>query len=234
MDDILERFDAVADDYDDFTDRIPRYDVLTETIREILVLWGDQAPPRAVCELGCGTGRLAHWIADRFEPERYVGVDGSGEMIRRARDRFETAPTAVPRVEWKQTRFEEWRPEGTFDWIVSSLAVHHLEDPRKRDLLNRMDDALRPGGHVLLCDLVRRPGDLLDFYREIRRRRTLRGGGSEEAFERRWQMHVQNDVPADLDDLLDWFEGRGWEGVDCVWKDMNRVIVIGTRPPGED
>lgn len=233
MDDLLERFDDAAEDYDAFTDRIPRYDVMTETIREVLALWGDEDPPEAVCELGCGTGRLGRWIVERFQPGRYLGVDGSESMLRRAAERFEEDPVPESRVDWERARFEEWDPRGRFDWIVSSLAVHHLEDPGKRRLLDRVDGVLRPGGHVLLCDLVRRPGDLLNFYREIRRRRTLRTGGTEETFEERWQMHVQNDVPADWRDLLRWFEERGWRGVDCVWKDMSRVIVIGTRPAAD-
>lgn len=229
MSDLVDRFDDIADDYDAFTDRIPRYDVMTETIREVLDLWADGSTPEAVCELGCGTGRLAHWIVKRFEPDRYLGVDGSGDMLRRARSRLDEL-TGETRLEWQQLLFKEWRPEDTYDWVLSSLSVHHLEDPEKRKLLERIDGALRPGGHVLLCDLVRRPDDLLDFYREIRRRRTLRMGYTEEAFEQRWEMHVQNDVPADWRDVLEWFEQLGWTGVDCVWKDMNRAIVIGTQP----
>ena len=53
----------------------------------------DEAPPQLpVLELGCGTGQLAHYLADRRTD--VVGLDLSLEMIRRTRARGVTALVA--------------------------------------------------------------------------------------------------------------------------------------------
>ncbi len=42
-------------------------------------------------------------------------------------------------------------PESAFDLIVSSMAMHHIQDVSTA--LSRLHDCLRPGGRVALADL---------------------------------------------------------------------------------
>jgi SAM-dependent methyltransferase len=51
-------------------------------------------------------------------------------------------------------RLEDRLPDGSFDLVVSALAVHHLDAAAKADLFVRVADQLRPGGRFVLGDVV--------------------------------------------------------------------------------
>jgi ubiquinone/menaquinone biosynthesis C-methylase UbiE len=72
----------------------------------------------SVLELGCGTGDLLHVL----KPRRGVGVDFSGEMVRRARERY-------PDLEFRQADMENLDHWGeTFDVLILADVVGHLQD----------------------------------------------------------------------------------------------------------
>jgi SAM-dependent methyltransferase len=51
-------------------------------------------------------------------------------------------------------RLEDPLPRGPFDLVVSALAVHHLDRAGKADLFSRVSRVLRPGGRLVLGDVV--------------------------------------------------------------------------------
>ena len=72
----------------------------------------------SVLELGCGTGDLLHAL----KPRRGVGVDFSGEMVKRARERH-------PDLEFREADIENLESWGeTFDVLVLADVVGHLQD----------------------------------------------------------------------------------------------------------
>jgi ubiquinone/menaquinone biosynthesis C-methylase UbiE len=72
----------------------------------------------SVLELGCGTGDLLHAL----KPRRGVGVDFSGEMLKRAGERY-------PDLEFRQGNVENLEPWGeTFDVLILADVVGHLQD----------------------------------------------------------------------------------------------------------
>jgi tRNA (cmo5U34)-methyltransferase len=113
----------------------------------------------AILELGVGTGETAAAVMAVHPAARLVGIDESGPMLARARDRF---PAADLRVQ----RLEDLLPEGSYDLVVSALAVHHLDAAGKADLFRRVRERLRPGGRFVLADVVI-PGDPHDVVTPI-------------------------------------------------------------------
>ena len=72
----------------------------------------------SVLELGCGIGDLLHVL----KPRRGVGVDFSGEMVRRARERY-------PDLEFREADMENLDHWGeTFDVLILADVVGHLQD----------------------------------------------------------------------------------------------------------
>lgn len=113
-------------------------------------------------EVGCGTGSFARQLAARCK--RVVAIDLSAEMIRVARERASQTenlkPKQVGKVEFQSADVEfqladvmTWEfPRGQFDFICSIATMHHLP---QRELLPKMRDALRPGGVLVVLDLVK-------------------------------------------------------------------------------
>jgi SAM-dependent methyltransferase len=101
-------------------------------------------------EVGCGSGAFARALAGRAR--RVLALDLSPEMIRVARAH------APPRanLEYRVADAAETElPHERFDCIASLATLHHLAP---RDALARLRDALRPGGVLLVLDLVSDPG----------------------------------------------------------------------------
>jgi tRNA (cmo5U34)-methyltransferase len=101
----------------------------------------------AILELGVGTGETAATVMALHPAARLVGIDESEPMLARARDRF---PDADLRVQ----RLQDPLPEGSYDLVVSALAIHHLDPAGKADLFRRLRARLRPGGRFVLADVV--------------------------------------------------------------------------------
>ena len=97
-------------------------------------------------EIGCGTGAFARDLAKICK--RVVALDLSSEMIRIARARsgqFEN-------LEFELANAMTWNfPQSHFDFVCSIATLHHVQ---QLPLLVKMRDALRPGGVLVILDLV--------------------------------------------------------------------------------
>jgi tRNA (cmo5U34)-methyltransferase len=99
---------------------------------------------KTILELGVGTGMTGRAVLERHPGARLVGIDESEAML----------AAAELEGDLRVSRLEDPLPEGSFDLVVSCLAVHHLEPDAKRDLFRRVAEALRPGGRFVLADVV--------------------------------------------------------------------------------
>jgi cyclopropane fatty-acyl-phospholipid synthase-like methyltransferase len=96
-----------------------------------------------VLDLGCGSGipALREIVA---RGHKAMGVDVSGEQIRRARQN-------VPEAEIVHaSALDVELPAGMFDAVVSFYVIDHVPRERHGDLLASVHGWLRPGGWVLL------------------------------------------------------------------------------------
>jgi 2-polyprenyl-3-methyl-5-hydroxy-6-metoxy-1,4-benzoquinol methylase len=94
---------------------------------------------RRVLDLGCGVGQLAHHLATRGATE-VIGVDISERMLAIAR-----AEWSHPRVTYRRESLEALAfPSARFDLVVSSLALHYVED--YVGLIARISGWLERGG----------------------------------------------------------------------------------------
>jgi ubiquinone/menaquinone biosynthesis C-methylase UbiE len=106
-------------------------------------------PADRVLDVGCGPGYLTALAAEAAAPGgSSVGIDPSVPMIDQARRLRGTANCSfeVGRAEALDA------PDGAFDVVVSSLAVHHIPEAVRATAFAEMFRVLRPGGRVLLAD----------------------------------------------------------------------------------
>ena len=101
---------------------------------------------RRVLDLGCGFGWHCKYAADHGAAA-VVGTDLSEKMLEGARQR-----NAHPRITYVRAAMEDIDyPAETFDVVLSSLALHYVEDFPL--VCRRVRDCLRPGGvFVFSCE----------------------------------------------------------------------------------
>jgi SAM-dependent methyltransferase len=101
-------------------------------------------------EIGCGTGAFARRLAKHCR--RVVGLDLSAKMIAVARARS----SRFENLEFQLADAMTWNfPQSHFDFICSIATLHHLD---QRELLPKIRDALKPGGVLVILDLVESSG----------------------------------------------------------------------------
>lgn len=102
-------------------------------------------------DLGCGSGQVTIPLATRCE--RVLGVDVSPLLLEGLRSKCASA--GIPNIETVAVPIEALELEpASVDLVVSNYALHHLRDAEKARLLARATDWLRPGGRLVVGDMM--------------------------------------------------------------------------------
>lgn len=176
----------------------------------VLVRDLDSALPGRVLDLGCGDGRLTALVLAAYPGSTATCADMSDPMLAAVRERF----AGDDRVTIAAHDFAAPLPfEGAFDAVVTSLAVHHVSDQRKRALYAEVAALLAPGGVFANLEIVASPTPALhDRWRD--------------------EMGARDDpadVLRDMASQLVWIEEAGLTNVDCIWKWRSLALLRGER-----
>jgi ubiquinone/menaquinone biosynthesis C-methylase UbiE len=109
----------------------------------------------AVLDVGTGPGVLPVEIALRRRDVRVTGIDLSADMIVAARRNV--APFGERVTAEVGDVADLAYPDGSFDVVVSSLSLHHWEQPDRA--VPELARVLRPGGRLYLYDFRFAPFD---------------------------------------------------------------------------
>lgn len=154
-----------------------------------------------ILELGIGTGETATRVLLLHPSAHLTGMDASPEMLQRARER-------LPKAELRVSRLQDPLPGGSFDLVVSALAVHHLDGEEKADLFKRVAERLRPGGRFVLADVVV-PDDPDDAITPI-------------------DEDDPYDKPSRVEDQLRWLQAAGFRSR-VTWAQRDLAVIVGDR-----
>lgn len=169
---------------------------------------------KRILDLGTGSGRLMSLLrADRPQTE-FIGVDFSPTMLETATQRF----AEYGNVQIIAHNLDEPLPElGKFTAVVSSFAIHHLSDGRKRELYGEVFEVLEAGGIFCNLEHVSSPTPALHEY-----------------FRRCVGLEEEPDDPSnqllDVQTQLDWLREIGFGDVDCYWKWLELALLVGRKP----
>jgi SAM-dependent methyltransferase len=101
-------------------------------------------------DLGAGTGQFAFQAARRFG--RVTAVDVSPAMVAALRAKAEAE--GIANLTAERAGFLSFDPGAPVDGVFTRHALHQLPDFWKAVALQRIADMLRPGGVLLLRDLI--------------------------------------------------------------------------------
>lgn len=119
---------------------------------ELVALLALLDPSLEVADLGCGTGGVAALVA-RFAG-RVVAIDESPAMLEAARRRLEQLPGTGEEVQLLEGRLEALPLESaSVDAALLVLVLHYVAQPERA--LSEASRVLRPGGRLLVVDMVR-------------------------------------------------------------------------------
>lgn len=179
-----------------------------------------------VLDLGAGTGLLSAAVADALPQADLVLLDEAPGMLAQARERLAGLGDRVTCVEASMQ--DAW-PDGGYDVIVSSLAIHHLDDAGKAELARRAFAALRPGGVFVNAEQIAGATPATDrvnverWYRQI----AALGITPEQRVEADARMAL--DRPASVEAQLGWLRDAGFAAADCVFKHWRFAVLVGWR-----
>ena len=108
-------------------------------------------PTDACVDLGAGTGFVTTALAPLVSS--VLAVDISASMSSSLAERAARDGLANVSTEVSDLREFQLRP-ASVDLVVSSYALHHLTDAEKRALVTRAARWLRPGGRLVIADMM--------------------------------------------------------------------------------
>jgi trans-aconitate 2-methyltransferase len=107
----------------------------------VVVGWLDLTGDELVLDAGCGTGRVTQLLRDRLPHGNVVALDGSADMVERARERL-----GDDRVQYVVTDLSQPLAIEPVDAILSTATFHWIPDHDA--LFRNLAEILRPGGQL--------------------------------------------------------------------------------------
>jgi SAM-dependent methyltransferase len=190
-------------------DTVPHRTEGEQTLLELL-------PPTIgrLLDIGTGDGRLLALVRTAHPGITAVGLDFSPTMLERARERFAEAAE----VDIVEHDLDAPLPDlGLFDVVVSSFAIHHVDDSRKRTLYAEVFGCLLPGGVFANLEHVASPTDEIHAA-------FLEALGTAPADE------DPSNILAPVEPQLQWLREAGFGQVDCFWKWRELALLAGVKP----
>ena len=182
----VERFDQWAETYDRHWMQRIFFDPVQERVLDLAA--AEVARPRAILDVGCGTGRLLRKAAARFPDADLLGVDPAPQMLKQAATAAEDSGIHFMEAAAEDLPF----PDDRFDLIFSTLTFHHWSDQARA--VGEVARVLTPGGRWLLADFVAK--GLLRYIRRLFRIRRFPDRDSLDVILRPAGLRVLHDRPA--------------------------------------
>jgi tRNA (cmo5U34)-methyltransferase len=182
-------------------------------------------PHRTVLDLGCGDGILIFELLKIDNSIEATLIDGSEDMLKRAKDGLRD----YGNYQFIRASFQELLNKNTplqsYDFIVSSLAIHHLTMEEKTALFKIIYSHLNVDGYFVNIDVVLAPSDTLEQWyfllweQWIDERKSFLGieDSHYEEIISAYKDNTEN-KPDILTSQLNALQSIGFKDVDCFYK----------------
>lgn len=133
-----------------FFDFIQKYIVRDVRYKTLLIEQANVRPGGKVLDLGCGTGTLAIMAKEMQPAAKVSGLDADPDMLKVAKYKAAEQNIEVTFDEGFTNKLPY--PDASFDIVMSSIMIHHLETPDKEKTAQEVFRVLKPGGELHIID----------------------------------------------------------------------------------
>lgn len=215
-------FDATAETYDrDRMKLIPGHERFYAAALELI-----PTDAAMIVELGAGSGLFSTMLRAAFPEAQLTLVDFSEKMLALAQARL----GSDARIRFLMADYTTAPLPTSCDAVVTSLSIHHLEDERKRELLPRILETLRPAGLFVNADHIAGPTAELEEIYQMRWLADVRALGATEEQIADSLYRQQEDRRSPVAAQLAWMREAGFADVDCWYKYSSFAVMSGARP----
>lgn len=222
--DIEEQFNIVAKEYDVNRRKfIPCFDDYYESTTKFIA--SNISYPKAIVDLGAGTGLLDYYWFKHFPNSKYILVDVAEDMLKVARDRFAN----LENVSYAVEDYSKSLPQDYCDVVVSALSIHHLQDDGKKDLFKRIYDKLPIGGVFVNYDQFCAGTNMLDTWFDTYWENGLQSSGLTAKDIELWKERRKLDRECSVEQEVEMLANSGFRQVKCIYSSGKFSVIIAIK-----
>ncbi len=210
----VERFSDLAKGQASIKDARLMMDLLAEAA-SVLV-----PETRDILDIGCGAGNQTLNLLRVFPDADCILLDISSAMLERARERVGSA--AAGKVAWVEGDIRTAElPEAKFDIAVAAAVLHHLRDEEDwKRTFAKIHSLLKPGGILLVSDLIRHENPKIEALFKVRQEAFLREALGDAEAERIMRSIAESDTPSPLEFQFGCLRQLGFREVALLHKNL--------------
>ena len=190
-------------------------------------------PTMRVVDLGSGDAVLLDAVLSAFPDASGLAMDYAetmrelaGKRLARFGPRAVVAPADLRRSDWLATAREA-------DVVISGFSIHHLPDPRKREVYGEIFGMLSPGGTFLNLEHVASSTPVIGAIHD-EAMIAFRAGPEGDVATTRATYHARPDkadnILAPVEQQCLWLRDIGFADVDIFWKWFELALFGGRKP----
>lgn len=171
-------------------------------------------------DIGCGAGNYSLMMLTKTPNLNCTLVDLSKPMLEKAFERVSQKTTKDVSILQGDIREVELK-ENHFDIILAGAVLHHLRDDRDWETtFKKLFKLLKPGGCLMISDLITQDTELLNDYTWERYGDYLEGLNGKEYRQKVLDYVAKEDSPRSMNYQLDLMKQVGFRKVEILHKNM--------------
>lgn len=214
FDNDVERFSNIETGQLSTIDARVSLELITEAAKRIV--------PEAtnLLDIGCGAGNYSIMMLSKVKDLNCTLVDLSKPMLDKALERVSQNTEGNVRIVQGDIRKVPLE-ENHFDIILAGAVLHHLRDDQDwQNTFERLYKLLKPGGCLMISDLVKQDTEVLNDYTWERYGDYLEAIGGKDYRKKVLDYVEKEDSPRSINYQLDLMKHVGFTSVEILHKNM--------------
>lgn len=171
-------------------------------------------------DIGCGAGNYSLMMLSKVPNLNCTLVDLSKPMLDKAFERVSQETSENVEILQGDIR-DVTLTENHFDIILAGAVLHHLRDDNDWETtFSKLYSLLKPGGCLMISDLITQDTELLNNYTWERYGDYLEESGGKDYRKKVLEYLVKEDSPRSMNYQLDLMKKVGFRSVEILHKNM--------------